>query len=344
MKNKRSNYKKPRRSKYSYNKPKEEREFYTKENIFVSRMASILLLPKSKIVPLFSQRTKTTIRFNPLREDVGKTRDSLIRSGYDLEQIPWEENTYFVLNKDKNEVSQSRKYDEGKFYIQNLSSILATVLLEPKEGEKILDMCAAPGSKTTHIAALTNNRAEIIANDSEISRVNSLNRVVDQFGVKNCKVTLSDGEDFGKKYPVSFDKVLLDAPCSGEGMIYMRGPKPLRFWGIQKINRYSQIQKRLIESAFLTLNHGGTMIYSTCTLEPEENEGILTTLLNNHKNVEILNIDIINSNDFKEYKRHITSGITHWSGNEYHPSVKRSIRILPSSEMMGFFVAKILKK
>jgi len=337
MKNKRSNYKKPRRSKYSYNKPKEEREFYTKENIFVSRMASILLLPKSKIVPLFSQRTKTTIRFNPLREDVGKTRDSLIRSGYDLEQIPWEENTYFVLNKDKNEVSQSRKYDEGKFYIQNLSSILATVLLEPKEGEKILDMCAAPGSKTTHIAALTNNRAEIIANDSEISRVNSLNRVVDQFGVKNCKVTLSDGEDFGKKYPVSFDKVLLDAPCSGEGMIYMRGPKPLRFWGIQKINRYSQIQKRLIESAFLTLKHSGVMIYSTCTLEPEENEGVVTYLLEKYPNARIEEINL--HQRIKHEK-----GITKWSGNKYHSDVKKTIRIIPSSEMMGFYIAEIFKE
>lgn len=337
MKNKRSNYKQPRRSKHSYNKPKEKREFYTKENIFVSRMASILLLPKAKIVPLFSQRAKTTIRLNPLKGDVKKTKNSLVRNGYDLEQIPWEENTYFVLNKDKNEVSQSREYEEGKFYIQNLSSILASVVLNPKEEEKILDMCAAPGSKTTHLAALTNNKAEIIANDSEISRVNSLNRVVDQFGVKNCKVTLSDGEDFGKKYPVSFDKVLLDAPCSGEGMIYMRGPKPLRFWSIQKVNRYSQIQRKLIESAFLTLKHGGTMIYSTCTLEPEENEGIVTYLLEKYPNARIEEIDLHPS--IKHEK-----GITKWSGNKYHPEVKKTIRITPSSEMMGFYIAKIFKE
>jgi 16S rRNA (cytosine1407-C5)-methyltransferase len=334
---KRSNYKQPRKSKHSYNKPKEKKEFYTKENIFVSRMASILLLPKAEIVPLFSQRAKTTIRLNPLKGDVKKTKNSLIRKGYDLEQIPWEENTYFVLNKDKNEVSQSREYEEGKFYIQNLSSILASVLLNPQEGEKILDMCAAPGSKTTHLAALANNKAEIIANDSEISRVNSLNRVVDQFGVKNCKVTLSDGEDFGKKYPVSFDKVLLDAPCSGEGMIYMRGPKPLRFWSIQKVNRYSQIQRKLIESAFLTLKHGGTMIYSTCTLEPEENEGVVTYLLEKYPNARIEEIDLHPS--IKHEK-----GITKWSGNKYHPEVKKTIRIIPSSEMMGFYIAKIFKE
>jgi len=334
---KRSNYKQSRRSKRSYSKPQEKKEFYTKENIFVSRMASILLLPKATIVPLFSQRAKTTIRLNPLRGDVKKIKNSLIRNGYDLEQIHWEENSYFVLNKDKNEVSQSREYEEGKFYIQNPSSILASVLLEPEEGEKILDMCAAPGSKTTHLAALTKNKAEIIANDSEISRVNSLNRVIDQFGVKNSKVTLSDGEDFGKKYPVSFDKVLLDAPCSGEGMIYMRGPKPLRFWSIQKVNRYSQIQRKLIESAFLTLNHGGTMIYSTCTLEPEENEGVVTYLLEKYPNARIEEVHLHKS--IKHEK-----GITKWSGNKYHPTVRDTIRITPSSEMMGFYIAKIFKE
>jgi tRNA (cytosine49-C5)-methyltransferase len=335
MKPKRSNYKKPRRRRGG-GKP-EEKKFYTKEGIFVSRIASILLLPKAKIVPLFSQRATTTIRLNPLKGDPKKTKNSLINKGYDLRKIEWEENTYFVMNKDKNEVSQDTEYMNGRFYIQNLSSILASVLLEPKEGEKILDMCAAPGSKTTHIAALTNNKANLVANDSEISRVSSLNNVVDQFGVKNCKVLLSDAVDFGKKYPITFDRVLLDAPCSGEGMIYMRGPKPLRFWSIQKINRYAYIQKQLIESAFLTLKHGGRMIYSTCTLEPDENEGVVTHLLEKYPNARLEEIELDSSIEFSK-------GITKWSGNKYHQSVKKSIRILPSSKMMGFYIAKIFKE
>lgn len=335
MKQKRSNYKKPRRRRGG-GKP-EEKKFYTKEGIFVSRIASILLLPKDKIVPLFSQRAITTIRLNPLKGDTKKTKNSLINKGYDLRKIEWEENTYFVMNKDKNEVSQDIEYVNGRFYIQNLSSILASVLLEPKEGEKILDMCAAPGSKTTHIAALTNNKANLVANDSEISRVSSLNNVVDQFGVKNCKVLLSDAVDFGKKYPITFDRVLLDAPCSGEGMIYMRGPKPLRFWSIQKINRYAHIQKQLIESAFLTLKHGGSMIYSTCTLEPDENEGVVTHLLEKYPNARLEEIELDSSIEFSK-------GITKWSGNKYHQSVKKSIRILPSNKMMGFYIAKIFKE
>lgn len=321
-----------------------EEKFYTKEGIFISRMASILRMPKGEILPLFSQRTRTTIRLNSIVQDPSITLKKLTSYGYLLEQIPWAPNTYFVNNKDKAEISQTQEYRDGTFYIQNLSSILDTLILNPKEDEKILDMCAAPGSKTTHIAELVKNKGNIIANEVELSRTNSLRNVVEQFGAKSVKVTLSDGREFGKKYPDYFDKVLLDAPCSGEGMIYMKGIKPLRFWSIKKIKSSTIVQRELLESAFRTLKSGGTLVYSTCTLEPEENEGVVTELLDKHKNAELVDIDIVNSEEFKEYRKLILPGITHWSGNTYDPSVKKSIRIVPSPEMMGFYVAKIVKK
>lgn len=332
MKKTRSNYKQSRKK--NFNKPQ---KFFTKENIFVSRMASILMFPKPRIVPLFSQRAISTIRLNPLKGDVSKIKNILERKDYDLRKIDLVDNAYFVLNKDKSEISQTYEYEDGKFYIQNLSSMLPSLLLDPKENERILDMCAAPGSKTTHLAALMNNKGEIVANDSEISRVSALKNVLEQFGVKNCKVTLSDAKDFGKKYPTTFDKVLLDAPCSGEGLIYLRGPKPLRFWGIDRIKRYTFLQKELLESAFLTLKHGKYMIYSTCTLEPEENEGVVTYLLEKYPNARLEEIDI-------KRDENMVDGITKWSGNTYDPSVKKSIRIIPSSKMMGFYIAKIFKE
>lgn len=334
----RTNFKKKR----TFN-PNDKGEFFTKEGIFVSRMASILMIPKRDIIPLFSQRARTTIRLNSLVGDTKKTYNSLIIKGYELEEIKWAKDVYFVNNKDKAEVSQTDEYRNGLFYIQNLSSILATLVLDPKPKEKILDMCAAPGSKSTHIAQVTENKAEILANEVEISRTNSLRNVVEQFGANSIKVTLSDGRDFGRKYPDYFNKVLLDAPCSGEGMIYMRGMKPLRFWSIKKVKAMSNMQKELIESAFRTLKSGGTLVYSTCTLEPEENEGIVTSLLEKHKNAKVVDIDIVNSEDFSEYRKHITQGITHWSGNSYDTSVKKGVRVLPSPEMMGFYIVKITK-
>ncbi len=331
MKRNRSNYKQSRKTTF---KPK---HFYTKEEAFISRMASILMFPTSRITPLFSQRAVTTIRLNSLKMDTKKIKNILLKKGYELEEIDIVKDAYFVLNKDKSEISQTEEYFEGLYYIQNLSSMLPAVLLDPQEEDSVLDMCAAPGSKTTHIAAIMNNKGSIVANDSDSPRISSLKSVLNQFGVKNTKVTMSDGSQFGKNYPAKFDRVLLDAPCSGEGLIYLRGPKPLRFWGIDRIKRYSFIQKDLLESAFLTLKHGKFLIYSTCTLEPEENEGVVTYLLNKYPNARLEDIDL-------ERSENMTNGITKWSGNKYHSTVKKSLRVIPSSKMMGFYIAKIFKE
>ena len=328
----RSNFKKSRKPQAPTRKV-----FFTKENLFVSRIASILMIPKQRVIGIFSQRAITTIRLNPLKGNVEETKKSLEAKGYELEAIEWDKYSYFIRNHDKSEVSQTLEYQDGKFYIQNLSSILDTLVLDPKEGENILDMCAAPGSKTTHIAAVTNNKANILANDADMSRVNSLKNVLNQFGAKNVKATFSDATDFGKKYPEYFDRVLLDAPCSGEGMIYMNSMKPLRFWSLEKIKRCSFLQRDLIMSAFRTLKKGGTMVYSTCTLEPEENEGVVTDLLEHFPSasIEELGVEINNKN--------VMSGITKWSGHLYNPAVKKTLRIIPNSKMMGFYIAKIKK-
>lgn len=340
-KRKRSSYKNKRQA--FTNRPVKDK-FYTKEDVFISRLASILMVPKGKVPWIFSQRPITTIRLNPLKADTKETKDSLIRKGYILKEITWAKDTYFVENKDKSAVAQSEEYNDGKYYIQNLSSILTTIILDPQKNETILDMCAAPGSKTTHIAALTNNKATIVANDSSLERMTDLQNVVKQFGAE-VKVTLSDAKDFGKQYPIYFDKVLLDAPCSGEGLIYFRGPKPLRFWSMDKVKRSVMTQKDLITSAFKSLKHGKYMIYSTCTLEPDENEGVLTYLLNNFPNARIEKIDIDKIiKDEPALKEYIKPGIVKWSGNIYNMGVKNAIRVIPNKMMMGFFIAKISKE
>ena len=329
MKKTRGNYKKSR------NPHANKRKYYTKEDTFISRIASILEMPKGEIKNLFSQRAITAIRLNSLKGNPEETLKALEEREYELEPIPWAKDVYFVLNKDKAEVSQTEEYQDGKFYIQNPSSILASIVLDPQERDTILDMCAAPGSKTTHIAQLTNNKAKILANDTDLQRVGSLRNVLRQFGAKSAKPTLSDGSEFGKKYPNYFDKILLDAPCSGEGMIYFPSQNPLRFWSIKKVKRMAYTQKELIESAFRSLKPGGTMVYSTCTLEPEENEAVVTHLLDSFTNAKLLDIDV-------EVEGGLP-GIEYWSGHQYHRDIKKTLRILPSKEMMGFYIAKIYK-
>jgi 16S rRNA (cytosine1407-C5)-methyltransferase len=338
----RSNFHKKRKPDYVVPNQNQER-FYTKEDIFISRIASILRVHKGDVRRIFSQRARTTIRLNPLKNNVRTTKRDLERRGYQLEAITWAPNTFFVNNRDKAEISQISEYQNGYFYIQDLASILDSLVLDPQKNEDILDMCSAPGSKTTHIAAITRNGSKILANDIEVSRTNSLRNVIEQFGARSAKITLSDGAEFGKKYPNYFDRVLLDAPCSGEGRIYMKVEKSLRFWSIKKVKSSVMIQKSLIESAFKTLKPGGTLVYSTCTLEPDENEGVVSYLLDKYPNAQVEDIDIVNSPEFDKFRDLTTPGILHWSGKSYDPEVKKTVRIIPSSEMMGFYIAKITK-
>ncbi|HCC68132.1 TPA: hypothetical protein DEP90_02950 [Patescibacteria group bacterium] len=345
MKKKKSNIKKTHRKNFKKSRNRTfNRKYYSKEDIFLSRMASILQLSKGETKHIFCQRARTTIRLNNLKGDNQKTYRVLTQTkGWELQKINGFKDTYFVNNKDKSEVSQTDEYRDGKFYIQDLASILSIYILDPQENEKILDICAAPGSKTNLISSMTNNKANIVANDIDTPRVGKLNNVLNQFGSKNVKVTNVNGNIFGGTYPNHFDRVLLDAPCSGEGRVYLVTPKPLRFWSIKKVNSMVNTQKELLESAFNTLKIGGTLIYSTCTLEPDENENVVSYLLNKYENVRLEEIEFVNSLD-KLLTKNIKSGITKWSGNLYHPEVRKSVRIIPSPEMMGFYITKITKR
>jgi 16S rRNA (cytosine1407-C5)-methyltransferase len=334
--NLRKNYKRPRNK-------SQRRKYYTKEDIFLSRLASILQMSKGQVKHLFFQRARTTIRLNNLKGNPNHIYKVLTKTkGWKLQEIQNLEYTYFVNNKDKSEVADSDEYKEGKFYIQDLSSILSIYILNPQKGETILDLAAAPGSKTTLISSLTNNQAHVTANDIDQKRIGRLNNVLHQFGSENVDVINEDGNLLGKIYPNHFDKVILDAPCSGEGRIYLAGRNPLRFWSIKMVNAMVKTQQNLIESAFKSLSKGGTLIYSTCTLEPDENEGVVTYLLNKYDNARMENIDFIDNLE-PLLKDKITNGIIKWSGNTYHQEVAKSIRIIPSPEMMGFYIAKITK-
>jgi len=306
-------------------------------------MASILQISKGEVKHLFFQRARTTIRLNNLKGNTKDIYKVLTKTkGWKLQKIEGLKDVYFVNNKDKNEVSKSKEYEDGKFYIQNLSSILSVYILDPKENENILDMTASPGSKTTLISSLTNNNTSITANDIDEQRIKKLKNVLYQFGSKQVEVINEDGVNLGNIYPNHFDRVILDAPCSGEGRIYLAGRKPLRFWSIKLINAMVKTQMKLIDSAFKSLKTGGTLIYSTCTLEPEENEGVITYLLKKYNNAKIVNIECI-ENLKPLLKDKIIRGITKWSGNTYHKNISKSIRIIPSPEMMGFYIAKITK-
>lgn len=317
--------------------------FYTKKDLFLSRMASIMQVSPKMARSFFSQRAVSAIRLNNLASNPAKIKATLEEKGLDLRKVPWSPYTYIVVNRDKSQLGKMDAYHKGLFYIQNLASMVPVIILDPQPGEKILDMTAAPGSKTSMIAALTGNRADIIANDNSYERAKNMDRMLKEFHVQNYKVTVSDGVKYGKKLANEFDRVLLDAPCSGEGLVYLQSDNPLRFWSIRKVKRMVKIQRELILSAYKALKPGGVLVYSTCTLEPEENEGVISHLLERYPDAKLENIGLDNLPEFADYKKHTERGIRKWSGMEFNKDSGRSIRIIPSKTMQGFYIAKITK-
>lgn len=325
-------------------------KFYTKEDIFLSRLASILKLPTGRVKQAFTERAVTTIRLNNLAGDTDKIKHSLTKKGLKLKEIPWSPDTYIVLNRDKSELGDMHDYEKGLFYIQNLSSMIPALEFqldrisdESMKKVHVLDIAASPGSKTTQLASLMNNLGQITANDIDPHRAQKLKSVLEQFHVTNTEVTVTNGAELGRKHKEKFDFVLLDAPCSGEGMIYLTHSGSLRFWSVRKVKSMAKIQSQLIESAWLALKKGGTLVYSTCTLEPNENEAVVDKLLKAHKNAQLKEIDLVKSKEFINYRKFVKSGITEWNQFKFSSEVKKCIRLIPSSEFMGFFVAKFYK-
>ena len=222
----------------------------------------------------------------------------------------------------------------GLYYIQEVSSMLSPIALDAQPGEFILDMCASPGSKTTQIAAKMENKGTIIANDIKLDRVKILSANLQRCGVSNTIISKKDGIALCSKLAKAgykFDKILLDAPCSGEGTL-RTSPKTYRMWNPKVIKNFSRQQKKLIAFALKALKKDGTLVYSTCTHAPEENEEIVNFALENFPvKIEKFNLPI-----------ECRPGIESWQDKQFNEEIKHTCRIYPQdNNTEGFFIAKM---
>ena len=271
-----------------------------------------------------SRGLRKSIRINTLKISV---KDFLERTELDLEETKWCNEGFFVKNK----VTLGNLNDHflGHFYVQEASSMLPPLALEIKN--KILDMCAAPGSKTGQIAAMMKNKGLIVANDYDYLRLKALTLNLQRLGVSNVVMTNMKGYFIKEK----FDTILLDAPCSGTGTI-RKSPGTVDIYNPNMIRKLSGDQKGLINNAFNILNEGGSLIYSTCSLEPEEDEGVIDFLLKKYKNAKIEKIKL------KGLKTSET--VIDFEGKKYNDEIKKAIRIWPQdNDTDGFFLCKIKK-
>jgi NOL1/NOP2/sun family putative RNA methylase len=233
------------------------------------------------------------------------------------------------------ELGSSLEHTLGYFYVQEISSMLPVLTLDPQPGELVLDLCSSPGSKTTQMAAKMENQGTIIANEIDLGRMKVLSINLERCGVSNAIVTRNDGvslcERIAKTTEMRFDKILLDAPCSGEGTL-RSSQKAFMQWNVKVVNMFSRQQKKLIASAIKCLKVGGSIVYSTCTHSPEEDEEVVNFALNNFPiKIETVQLPLKSR-----------PGVTSWEGETYSDELKKTCRIYPQdNNSEGFFVSKM---
>ena len=311
---------------------------YEPKPLFLERMKSLLGKDFDDYMEILKKEPVRSFRCNTLKisiEDLKKR----------LENKDWKIRTPFknfpeIMIVDSElqpgELGRALEHLLGYYYIQEIASMLPTLVLNPKPEERILDLCASPGSKTTQMAARMNNMGLLIANEVKFGRIKILSANTERCGVMNLLITKRDGIALCKRFKEEnflFDKILLDAPCSGEGTI-RSSPKTLEMWNPKTIENLSKLQKALIASAIEILKPNGELVYSTCTHAPEENEEVVDFALKNFKvKIEKINLPI-----------KTREGITSWQEKEYSKEIRFSCRIYPQdNDTEGFFIAKIKK-
>lgn len=276
-----------------------------------------------------------SFRTNTIKTTTEKLEKGLSEKKFEIENVSWYKDAFILKNKSVRELTETEAYKKGELYIQNLSSMIPALVLDPKPDEKILDLCAAPGSKTTQIAALIQNSGEIVANDLSRQRLYKLKANLAMYGITNTTVTNLPGQMVWEKYPEYFDKTLVDVPCSMEGRIRLDDPETYADWKLGKIKALERTQQYLLRAAISATKVGGVIVYSTCTLAPEENEGVIDWTLKKCGNaIQIEKIALPNIT--------LEAGIEKWN-KPFNSLINRTARIRPSEDMEGFFIAKIRK-
>lgn len=298
-----------------------------------------VIVPKEKyqeVLKSFKHHQPTTFRANLLKISTSKLENELKKRSINFRKVEWYKDAFILDDMEQKTLTQTDLYEQGMLYIQSLSSMIPPLLLDPRPDEKVLDITAAPGSKTTQMAAMMKNLGEITANDKSTVRNYKLTANLKIQGVENTIITHFPGQIIWQKYPEYFAKTLVDVPCSMEGRINLYEEKSYEDWSTKKIRFLEGVQKYLLRSGVSATRPGGTIVYSTCTLAPEENEGVIDWILKREKGVVEVEEIKINIPEF-------SPALKVWNTIVYNEQVQKTKRVLPSTLMEGFYVAKLRK-
>ena len=278
----------------------------------------------SKILEGYLKKRMVTFRVNTLKTSIEKVEEVLKNNNIEFEKVSWSDVAYIVKNVREDTLKELEIYKNGEIYLQSLSSMLPPIVLEPKENTDILDMCAAPGGKTTELASLTNNNANITACELNKIRIEKLKYNIEKQGATSVYIMQEDSRRINDFF--SFDNILLDAPCSGSGTLNVEDVNLEKTFTEKLIEKSQKAQLELLNKAVKILKQGQEMVYSTCSILNKENEEIVSKILKNNK-VEIVPIE--------------------FKGKEELPllptKIDGTLCVMPTELYEGFFIAKIRK-
>lgn len=278
-----------------------------------------------KIIKGLTVKRKVTIRVNALKCTKEQVKEVLKSNNITFTEVEWCNEALVIENATEQNLQELDIYKNGEIYLQSLSSMLPPIILEPKQDEDILDMCAAPGGKTTQIAAITQNKAHITACEMNSIRAERLKYNLDKQGVTSALVMQKDAREIDDFF--SFDRILLDAPCSGSGTIDVNDEKTFKYFTPKLIEKTTKAQEKLIRKSVKLLKPGHEMVYSTCSILSIENEKIVENILKDGK-LEIVPISLNEQADIEKLP----------------VKIQGTLCVCPSELYEGFFIAKLRKK
>ncbi|TKX67692.1 RsmB/NOP family class I SAM-dependent RNA methyltransferase [Halorubrum sp. GN11GM_10-3_MGM] len=272
----------------------------------------------------------SVVRTNGIAATPARVREAFDEGGVAYDPVDWHDGLFRLPEGNP---GGNWPYVHGWTHGQEEVSVLPTLALAPRPGERVWDACAAPGSKTTQIADAMDDEGTVVANDNNLGRLSALRHNAERLGITNAIVTNQDARNFSTK-PLAFDefdRALVDAPCSCEGTC-RKNPDVLDQWTLDHVHAVAGIQKGVLARAVQATRPGGVVVYSTCTFAPEENEAVLDHVLAN-EDCELVEFDLPLDTD---------PGVTEWEGETYDESVTRAKRIYPHrNDTGGFFCAKL---
>ena len=268
------------------------------------------------------------LRRNPLKIE---KQDFLKKIPFDLKPVPWTEHGYYYEKTDQ--PGKHPFHEAGIYYIQEPSAMSVVEYLEVKPGEQVLDLCAAPGGKTTQIAGFMKGEGLLVCNEIHPQRAKILSENIERLGVKNALVTNETPQRLSAVFPLFFDKILVDAPCSGEGM-FRKNEEALVEWSMENVRMCAERQDEILEEAAKMLRPGGRICYSTCTFAPAENEDCMARFLSEHPEFHLIEV---------EKKGNMSAGNPLFAINRIE-GLEKTIRLWPHKlDGEGHFIAVLEK-